>query len=160
MPMHATRCGCTAPCKEQAGNREPSSAPIFYSHRLVLRSASLPISALMLRSRAARARSHNAPTLRVSCACVSKHEGALGRSSSSFETRARAFALAAPSRMRAPQDEDEQRAFLGSQFQTAYLVPAARFLRPGCASLLRQPNRGMAERRETFGCSGTRSTCT
>jgi hypothetical protein len=34
----ATRCSCTAPCKEQAGNRESSSAPLFYIHRLVLRS--------------------------------------------------------------------------------------------------------------------------
>ena len=33
-----TRCGCTAPCKEQAGKRGPPSAIVFYSHRLVLRS--------------------------------------------------------------------------------------------------------------------------
>jgi len=31
-----TRLGCAAPCKEQAGNREPSSAPRFYIRRLVL----------------------------------------------------------------------------------------------------------------------------
>jgi hypothetical protein len=36
--IHPTRCGCTAPCKEQAGNREPFSAPIstptgwFFAH--------------------------------------------------------------------------------------------------------------------------------
>jgi hypothetical protein len=32
-----TRASCAAPCKEQAGNREPSSAPLFYTRRLVLR---------------------------------------------------------------------------------------------------------------------------
>jgi hypothetical protein len=46
-------------------------------------------------------------------------------------------------------------------FQTAHLVPAARFLRPGfciVASLTRIE--GWAERRETFGCvRGTRGTC-
>jgi hypothetical protein len=36
--IRATRCSCTAPCKEQAGNREPSSAPIFYTRTLLLRS--------------------------------------------------------------------------------------------------------------------------
>ena len=150
MPMHATRCGCKAPCKEQAGNRELSSSPIFYNHRIVLRSA----RALMLRSRAARARSRNPHSSRE-LRGVSKHEGALGRSSSSFETRASAFALASPSRMRA-----HEHAFQScSRCQTAHRVPAARFLRPGCAPLLRQPNRGMAERRETFGCSGTRWAC-
>ena len=34
-------------------------------------------------------------------------------------------------RMRAPQDEDERRINHSSRFQTAHLVPAARFLRPG-----------------------------
>ena len=39
-------------------------------------------------------------------------------------------------------------------FQTAHLVPAARFSRPGFATLLRSPRiEGWAERRETFGCS-------
>jgi hypothetical protein len=151
--MHATRCGCTAPCKEQAGNRALSSSPVFYSHRLVLLRqcphAEEPRSAGEVTQRA---------PLRVSCG-VSKHEGALGRSSSSFETRASAFALASPSRMRAPQDEDEHAFQSCSRCQTAHRVPAARFLRPGCAPLLRQPNRGMAERRETFGCSGTRWAC-
>jgi len=33
--------------------------------------------------------------------------------------------------MRAPQDEDERRINHSSRFQTAHLVPAARFLRPG-----------------------------
>src|SRR5205823_9216138 len=45
-------------CKEQAGNRDPSYAPILYTHRLVLRAyngsghAAPPSPALMLRSRA------------------------------------------------------------------------------------------------------------
>jgi hypothetical protein len=38
---------------------------------------------------------------------VSKHAGAANLSSSSFETRARAFELLARSRTRAPQDEDD-----------------------------------------------------
>ena len=56
--IRATRCSCTAPCKEQAGNRDPSYAPILYTHRLVLRAyngsghAAPPSPALMLRSRA------------------------------------------------------------------------------------------------------------
>ena len=120
--MHATRCGCKAPCKEQAGNRELSSSPIFYNHRIVLRSA----RALMLRSRAARARSRNPHSSRE-LRGVSKHEGALGRSSSSFETRASAFALASPSRMRAPQDEDEHAFQSCSRCQTAHRVPRRDF---------------------------------
>jgi hypothetical protein len=46
-------------------------------------------------------------------------------------------------------------------FQTAHLVPAARFLRPGFATLLHSPRiEGWAERRETFGCvRGTRWAC-
>src|SRR5262245_39679393 len=46
-------------------------------------------------------------------------------------------------------------------FQTAPVVPAAHFFAPGVcivASLTRIE--GWAERRETFGCSGTRSACT
>ena len=89
---------------------------------------------------------------------VSKHEGAPNLPSSSFRRAYARSSLRNGFPMRAPQDEDE-RVLLGSRFQTAHLVPAARFLRPGCASLLRQPNRGMAERRETFGCSGTREAC-
>src|SRR6516162_10962056 len=39
-------------------------------------------------------------------------------------------------------------------FQTAHLVPAARFCARGFASLLHSPRiEGWAERRETFGCS-------
>src|SRR5262245_7036465 len=104
-----TRCSCTIPCKEQAGNREAAPAFISHSRRLVFRpdqarqyartqyarlasfrqNARRPLS-LMLRSIAARRerrrfRSPNA--LR----CVSKHEGEPNRTSSSFETRVRAF---------------------------------------------------------------------
>jgi hypothetical protein len=43
------------------------------------------------------------------------------------------------SRMRAPQDEDEHRLRHSSRFQTAHLVPAPAFLRPGFASLLHSP---------------------
>ena len=43
--------------------------------------------------------------------------------------------------------------------QPLFFVPAARF----CARVLHlcfaHPNRGWAERRETFGCSGTRWAC-
>jgi hypothetical protein len=65
--IRGTRWGCTAPCKEQAGNREHSFAPVFYTHRLVLgsdqarillsassRQTARPLPALMLRSIAAR----------------------------------------------------------------------------------------------------------
>src|SRR6185437_14988743 len=44
-----TRSGCAAPCKEQAGNREPSSAPLFYTRRLVLRSDQARASCCWLR---------------------------------------------------------------------------------------------------------------
>ena len=45
--IRATRYGCTAPCKEQAGNRELSSALVFYTRRLlspalILRSIAAP----------------------------------------------------------------------------------------------------------------------
>src|SRR5262249_28094796 len=56
--------------------------------------------------------------------------------------------------VRAPQDEDEHRVVHSSRFQTAHLVPAAHFLRPGFATFLHSPRiEGWAERRETFGCS-------
>ena len=47
-----------------------------------------------------------------------------------------------------------------SRFQTAHLLPAARFLRPGFATLASLTRiEGWAERRETFGCvRGTRGT--
>jgi hypothetical protein len=45
--------------------------------------------------------------------------------------------------VRAPQDEDEQRAKSSSRCQTAPLVPAPAFLRPGFASLLHSPQRGV-----------------
>src|SRR5262249_53078295 len=73
--------------------------------------------------------------------------------SSSFETRARSFDFTGPLSTRAPQDEDGRaHAALRlvaeplrspiSRCQTAHLVPAARFLRPGVASLLRSPEAG------------------
>jgi hypothetical protein len=44
--------------------------------------------------------------------------------------------------------------------QPVFFVPAAQFLRPGCCILASpSPDRGVAERRETFGCSGTRRAC-
>src|SRR5262249_27485530 len=44
--------------------------------------------------------------------------------------------------------------------QTAHLVPAAQFLHPGfCILAAPSPDRGVAERRETFGCNGTRWAC-
>jgi hypothetical protein len=83
------------------------------------------------------------------------------RSSSSLETRAHAFEFAERLRMRAPQDEGERGACSpSSRCQTAHLVPAAHF----CARVLQpcftDPERGVAERRETFGCvRGTRWAC-
>src|SRR4029077_4963496 len=69
--------------------------------------------------------------------------------------RPRAFALAAPFRMRAPQDEDEHARQSRSRCQTASLLRSrGAFLRPGfCLFASPSPYRGVAERRETFGCS-------
>jgi hypothetical protein len=113
----------------------------------------------MLRSIAAK-RARTVPQPRA-LRCVSKHEGNRCRPSSSFETRARALKFAQTSRMRAPQDEDEHRVETLFTFQTADLVPAARF----CARVLlfgfAQPREGVAERRETYGClRGIRWACT
>jgi hypothetical protein len=124
-----TRCGCTALCKEQAGNREHSSAPFSYIPRLVP-------PALMPRTIAVTTTHHfkqpiSFPRRVFACCPHAEEPRSAGRmtqrahtrvrcaasrsmrvhpicSSSSFETRARLVALAAPSRMRAPQDEDEQ----------------------------------------------------
>jgi hypothetical protein len=83
--------------------------------------------------------------------CVSKHDGTCSGSSSSFETRARAFAFAATfPHARSSLDEDERRIMHSSRCQTATLVPAARFCARGFAPLLRSPqSRGgrSAERR-------------
>src|SRR6266545_739063 len=46
-------------------------------------------------------------------------------------------------RMRAPQDEDDHRLRHSSPCQTAHLVPAPALLRPGFASLLHSPQRGV-----------------
>src|SRR5262249_54508292 len=78
--LHATRCGCTAPCKEQAGNREPSLRAPFLQPRVspsLGQNASSSL-ALMLRSRAAQASSRNARTL----ACDARRLEACGRSQS------------------------------------------------------------------------------
>src|SRR5437867_4316167 len=61
------------------------------------------------------------------------------RSSSSFEMRVRSFEFAEALELRAPQDEDEHRGRTVFTFQTAHLVPAARFLRPGFAFSLHAP---------------------
>ena len=87
---------------------------------------------------------------------VSKHEGALVDSSSSFETRARAFTLAVRSRMRAPQDEDEHRECTGYLSKRTSSFPRRVFAPRFLHRCFAHPNRGWAERRETFGCSGTR----
>jgi len=58
--------------------------------------------------------------------------------------------------MRAPQDEDEHRGLHSSPCQTAHLVPVARFRARALHLCCAHPETGWAERRETFGCSGTR----
>src|SRR5262245_66252967 len=115
------------------------------------------------------------------------------RSSSSFETRARAFEFAKRLDIRAPQDEDEHRVLQSSPYKQPFPLPRHALagpipvfscfsadsessipgltissthtlarsrgacLRPGFVTLLRSPRtEGWAERRETFGCSGTR----
>jgi hypothetical protein len=76
-----------------------------------------------------------------------------------------ARARAAPSRsarMRASWGEDRSRALYNLSFQTADLVPAARFFAPGVLPLcFARPDEGVAERRETYGClRGIRWACT
>src|SRR5499433_3421 len=86
--------------------------------------------------------------------------------------RARPFELCGSSTMRAPQDEDGRaRAELRlvaepfavipiSRCQTAHLVPAAHVCVRGLQLRFTHPEiEGWAERRETFGCSGTRRAC-
>src|SRR5262249_31268534 len=51
--------------------------------------------------------------------------------------------------MRAPQDEDEQRASHSSPCQTAHLVPAARFCAPGLQLCFAPPEWGGGERRHS-----------
>src|SRR5262249_11946905 len=50
------------------------------------------------------------------------------------------------------QDEDERRVLHSSPCQTASIVPAAHFCVRGLQLCFAHPNRGWAERRETFGC--------
>ena len=55
--------------------------------------------------------------------------------------------------VRAPQDEDEHRACSRiSRCQTTHLVPAAHVCVRGLRLCFTHPQRGWAERRETFGC--------
>src|SRR5262249_36110546 len=63
-------------------------------------------------------------------------------SSSSFETRARSLVFAERLRRRAPQDEDEHRAQFLFTFQTAHLVPAARFAPGFCIFGFAHPDEG------------------
>ena len=94
------------------------------------------------------------------------------RCDASRSMRANALACPHPSRraysnllnvffIRAPQDEDKQACQSGSQCQTASLLRSrGAFFAPGLLHrCFAHPNRGWAERRETFGCSGTRGTC-
>jgi hypothetical protein len=117
-----------------------------------------PSPALMLRSSAAP-RGPTSSTAETALRCVSKHEGECTCLSSSFETRARAFALAARSCIRAPQDEDGHRVLQTSSSSTQPISFPRRGFAPGlCIFASPSPYRGVAERRETFGCSGTRWT--
>jgi hypothetical protein len=157
----ATRCSCTAPCKEQAGNRESSSAPLFYIHRLVLRSCNRSGHRAPLSLRHGRAcpghprlrrrikKRRGCPAAQTSLRslrkldCVAGHDDVCRRLT----------------RMPISRPVAELRSSPLFTFQTAHLVPAAHFLRPGfCLFASPSPYRGVAERRETFGCSGTRWT--
>jgi hypothetical protein len=147
-----TRCGCKFPCKEQAGNRDASRAIVFSSMGCLS-------PALMPRSIAAP-RERNAFRSREALRCVSKHEGARtlvlilrdARTHNRLCTTcsARALLRMRTSIARAPVTS-----------QNAPLRSRGAFLRPGlCKPLLRSPRTRGAERRETFGCSGTRWACT
>jgi hypothetical protein len=150
--IRGTRYSCTAPCKEQAGNREHSFAPVFYTRRLVLgsdqarfllwassRQNARPLPALMLRSIAARRVCKGFNGL-AALRCVSKHDGAPDHSS--YPSR-RAYArsrwrhhlacalLRMRTSMRLSPAHDVK--------QPAFFVPAARFCARVFASLLRSP---------------------
>jgi hypothetical protein len=163
MHQRLTSFSCAYPCKEQAGIREGRRAIVFYSRRLIFRSEQRRIlvgfvspkcpraPALMLRRIAAR-RERRCSYSRSALRCVSKHEGACDGSSSSFETRARRFQVAARFGMRAPQDEDEHRVTTAHDVKQPFSFP-----RPHCCVralplCFTHPLEGWAERRETFGC--------
>jgi hypothetical protein len=155
------------PCKEQAENRKAKRAIISYSQRWCSRpngrrpgrrprgaggepglgfvwprsqlgsfgQNARRLLALMLRSIAERDRAQVLPTAVARC-------DAHARSSSQKV-----------SRMRAPQDEDDHRLRHSSPCQTAHLVPAPALLRPGFASLLHSPQRGVGGARRDVRCS-------
>jgi hypothetical protein len=119
----------------------------------------------MLRNIAAhreRRRLHSPSALR----CVSKHEGELNRTSSSFETRARACKFAECLRIRAPQDEDEQRVLRNSPYKQPPSFPR-RIFAPGGLRLCftnpesrggRSAEKRSGARRNTRGHAVTRRT--
>jgi len=120
--------------------------------------------ALMLRSIA----SAGASTAQMRCDASRSMKGEPNRSSSSFETRVRAFEFAGPLQpallwMRTAEPAARRRTVFGNSQLTMSNSPSrsrGTFLRPGFATSLHSPRiEGWAERRETFGCSGTRWTC-
>ena len=96
----------------------------------------------MLRGIAARL-SANVAAADARCDTSRSMRAQRNRSSSCFETRVRSFESAEALELRAPQDEDEQRGRTVFTFQTAVLVAAARFLRPGFALPLHAPPEGV-----------------
>jgi len=96
----------------------------------------------MLRGIAARL-SANVAAADARCDASRSMRAQRNRSSSCFETRVRSFESAEALELRAPQDEDEQRGRTVFTFQTAVLVAAARFLRPGFALPLHAPPEGV-----------------
>ena len=96
----------------------------------------------MLRGIAARL-SANVAAADARCDASRSMRAQRNRSSSCFETRVRSFESAEALELRAPQDEDEQRGRAVFTFQTAVLVAAARFLRPGFALPLHAPPEGV-----------------
>jgi hypothetical protein len=167
--IRATRCSCTAPCKEQAGNREPSSAPIFYTRTLLLRSDQ-PRRLRWVRFAKCAARAFAPSPLAGEGTMVfpltrmgegfpsSTHPSPIiARGSTEQPSPARGegtVTFTEPRRVRTTTDSI-------SRCQTASLLRSrGAFLRPGfCILASPSPDRGVAERRETFGCSGTRWAC-
>src|SRR5436309_6805310 len=96
----------------------------------------------MLRGIAARL-SANVAAADARCDASRSIRAQRNRSSSCFETRVRSFESAEALELRAPQNEDEQRGRTVFTFQTAVLVAAARFLRPGFALPLHAPPEGV-----------------
>jgi hypothetical protein len=141
--IRTTRSSCTAPCKEQAGNREPSSASFSYTRRLVFRSDQ--------RADAPRAFRASPPRTRM------------GEGYAQGTPHPSSCVAAASSPLPQGERAQSQRPRLWSYFtcQTASLLrPRGAMSAPRLFILASpSPDRGVAERRETFGCSGTRSAC-